>query len=148
MPGELKCSPLLSVALCRYDHQTRLLPYVLNAIADDAKVSRTIDCVDTLSTRGTKKLEVSSSLSTTACLFVVYFQVVSAIALEALSKCGAEYECEHQSDIIERRQFGVDGDIRANHNKPLPRPFTGRPRIGARLYVRRNTRRFLLVRRN
>eukprot|EP00752_Nemacystus_decipiens_P006103 g5507.t2 len=91
----------------RYDHETRLLPYILNAIADDAKV-------------------------------------VSAIALETLSSCGAEYEREHQDDIIERRQFGVDGDIRANHNKPLPRPFTGRPRIGARLYVRRNTRRFLL----
>eukprot|EP00903_Cladosiphon_okamuranus_P014433 g13393.t1 len=91
----------------RYDHQTRLLPYVLNAIADDAKA-------------------------------------VSAIALETLSKCGAEYEHEHQDDIIERRQLGVDGDMRANHNKPLPWPFAGRPRIGARLYVRRNTRRFLL----
>ncbi|CAM9309283.1 unnamed protein product, partial [Hapterophycus canaliculatus] len=90
----------------RYDHQTRLLPYVLNAIADNA-------------------------------------EVVSTIALETLSKCGAEYEREHEDDVIERRQFGVDGDFRANHSKPLPRPFSGRPRIGARLYVRNNTRRFL-----
>lgn len=75
-------------------------------------------------------------------------QVVSAIALETLSKCGAEYEREHQDDILERRQFGVDGDIRANHTKTLPRPFLGRPRIGARLYVRGNTRRFLLVRKS
>lgn len=85
-----------------------------------------------------------SSLSTIP--IYISCQVVSAIALETLSKCGAEYEREHQDDIIERRQFGVDGDIRANHNKPLPRPFAGRPRIGARLYVRRNTRRFLQVR--
>ncbi|CAM9297184.1 unnamed protein product [Ectocarpus sp. 12 AP-2014] len=91
----------------RYDHQTRLLPYVLNAIADEA-------------------------------------EVVSTIAVETLSKCGAEYERDHQDDIIERRQFGVDGDIRANHTKPLPHPFSGRPRIGARLYVRGNTRRFLM----
>ncbi|CAB1102695.1 unnamed protein product [Ectocarpus sp. CCAP 1310/34] len=91
----------------RYDHQTRLLPYVLNAIADEA-------------------------------------EVVSTIAVETLSKCGAEYEREHQGDVIERRQFGVDGDIRANHTKPLPHPFSGRPRIGARLYVRGNTRRFLM----
>lgn len=59
--------------------------------------------------------------------------------------CGAEYESEHHDDVIERRQFGVDGDARANHNKSLPLPFVERPRIGARLYVRRNTRRFLLV---
>lgn len=75
----------------------------------------------------------------------LYPQAVSTIAVETLSKCGAEYEREHQDDIIERRQFGVDGDIRANHTKPLPRPFSGRPRIGARLYVRGNTRRFLMV---
>ncbi len=75
-------------------------------------------------------------------------QVVSAIAVETLSKCGAEYEREHQEDILERRQFGVDGDIRGNHTKPLPRPFSGRPRIGTRLYVRGNTRRFLLVRKS
>ncbi|CAM9489910.1 unnamed protein product, partial [Scytosiphon promiscuus] len=90
----------------RYDHQTRLLPYVLNAIADSA-------------------------------------EVVSTVAIETLSKCGAEYEREHEDDIIERQQFGVDGDSRANHSKPLPRPFSRRPRIGARLYVRSNTRRFL-----
>lgn len=72
-------------------------------------------------------------------------QAVSAIAVETVSTCGAEYELEHQDDIIERRQFGIDGDARANHAKPLPRPFSGRPRIGARLYVRGNTRRFLQV---
>lgn len=78
-------------------------------------------------------------------LYAFPYQVVSAIAVECLSACGAEYEREHQDDVIERRQFGVDGDVRANHTKPLPRPFTGRPRIGARLFVRSNTRRFLLV---
>lgn len=72
-------------------------------------------------------------------------QIVSSIALETLSLCGAEFESEHQDDVIERRQFGVDGDVRANHTKPLPAPFSERPRIGTRLYVRKNTRRFLLV---
>ncbi|CAM9789668.1 unnamed protein product, partial [Discosporangium mesarthrocarpum] len=90
----------------RYDHHTRLLPYLLNAVTDEAEV---------MSTR----------------------------ALEALSLCGHEYEREHQDEVIERRQFGVDGDIRVNYAKPLPKPFKSRPRIGARLYVRGNTRRFL-----
>jgi hypothetical protein len=58
--------------------------------------------------------------------------------------CGAEYEREHTEEIIERRQYGVDGDCRANHSAPLPPPFTERPRIGTRLYVRGLSRRFLV----
>lgn len=37
----------------------------------------------------------------------------------------------------------MDGDRRANLSKPLPAPFKERPRIGLRLFVRGNTRRFL-----
>lgn len=46
---------------------------------------------------------------------------------------------------MERRQYGVDGDARANHLKPLPPPFhaAGRPRLGTRFYVRGCCRRFL-----
>lgn len=58
-------------------------------------------------------------------------------------KCGKEYEDDHQNEIIERRQYGVDGDDRINLEKPLPPPFVERPRIGMRLYVRGNTKRFL-----
>ena len=68
---------------------------------------------------------------------------VAAVALDAVSRCGAEYEKEHPDKIIERRQFGVDGDARCNHALPLPRPFAQRPRIGARLFVRGICLRFL-----
>lgn len=89
---------------------------------------------------------VNRSFSARLMVPLMPFQDVSAIALETLSQCGEEYEREHQNEVIERRQFGVDGDNRVNHAKPLPRPFSSRPRIGARLFVRGNARRFLLVR--
>ncbi|CAM9216522.1 unnamed protein product, partial [Choristocarpus tenellus] len=90
----------------RYDHQTRILPYLLNALTDEAKT-------------------------------------VSTCAMEAIALCGLEYEREHQDGVVERRQFGVDGYLHANHAKSMPEPFKCRPRIGARLYVRGNTRRFI-----
>jgi hypothetical protein len=90
----------------RYDHQTRLLPYLLDLLTDDA-------------------------------------ENVSSVALKCLETCGRQYESEHNDEIIERRQYGVDGDNRINLDKPLPAPFKGRPRIGMRLYVRGNTKRFL-----
>eukprot|EP01041_Mallomonas_annulata_P011277 gene11277-23590_t len=99
---------LLTVLEDRYDHQTRLLPYLLDLLTDD----------------------VCS---------------ISDVALHCLKVCGKLYEDEyaHADDIIEKRQYGVDGDLRINLDKPLPRPFTERPRIGIRLYVRGNTARFL-----
>lgn len=90
----------------RYDHHTRLLPYILDLLADDN-------------------------------------DGVANGALSCLTKCGQEYESEHADEIIERRQYGVDGDKRINLEKPLPRPFLERPRLGIRLYVRGNTKRFL-----
>ena len=47
-----------------------------------------------------------------------------------LSYCGHQYEEEHPEEIIERRQYGVDGDNNINLSKALPFPFTERPRIG------------------
>lgn len=88
----------------RFDHQTRLLPYLLDLITD---------C----------NMEVAER------------------ALATLQLCGKMYEEEHQKDIIERRQYGVDGDRRINLSKPLPAPFTARPRLGMRLYVRGNAKR-------
>ena len=90
----------------RYDHQTRILPYLLDLLTDEA-------------------------------------ESVSGQAIACLVTCGKQYEEEHQDEIIERRQYGVDGDDRINLDKPLPLPFVERPRIGMRLYVRGNTKRFL-----
>ncbi len=63
-------------------------------------------------------------------------------AIAAVEQCGCQFEAENPNDIIERRQYGVDGDSRCNHVDPLPLPFKQRPRIGARLFVRGNTKRF------
>lgn len=105
-----KLADMLTVLLTeigdRYDHQTRLLPYLLDLLTDE-----------------------SSS--------------VADASMRCLKICGKQYEDEHQDDIIERRQYGVDGDNRINLDKPLPAPFTERPRLGMRLYVRGNTKRFL-----
>lgn len=90
----------------RYDHQTRLLPYLLDLLSDEA-------------------------------------ESVAKTSLACLQLCGKQYEDEHPDEIIERRQYGVDGDNRINLDKPFPFPFTERPRIGMRLYVRGNTKRFL-----
>lgn len=70
-------------------------------------------------------------------------ETVANGALQCLKRCGQEYEDEHKDEIIERRQYGIDGDDRINLAKPLPKPFMERPRIGIRLYVRGNTKRFL-----
>jgi len=62
--------------------------------------------------------------------------------MQAIEDCGQQYEAEHSDDVIERRQYGVDGDSRCNHDAQLPYPFVARPRLGARLFVRNNTKRF------
>ena len=92
----------------RYDHRTRIVAYVLNALNDKDPA-------------------------------------VVAVAMEALAVAGAEFERENPDDVIERRQYGVDGDRRSNHStgRPLPAPFVDRPRIGVRLYVKGCVRRFM-----
>lgn len=100
---------LLTVIGDRYDHQTRLLPYLLDLLCDDC-------------------------------------EAVAQRALTCLKLCGRQYEEEHPDDVIERRQYGVDGSDTNNiaMDRPLPAPFGfERPRIGVRLYVRGNTKRFL-----
>ncbi|GMH56157.1 hypothetical protein TrRE_jg12906, partial [Triparma retinervis] len=102
------CAVLCFFLTClpdRYDHHTRLLPYVLSFFNDDIKETRDM-------------------------------------AIQAIEHCGGQYEAEHPDDIIERRQYGVDGDSRTNTEAPLPAPFEERPRLGARLFVRGNTKRF------
>lgn len=65
-------------------------------------------------------------------------------ALGTLDELGKQYEEEHHEEILEKRQYGVDGaQGRANYAKPLPAPWKGRPRMGTRLYVRQHCRRFL-----
>jgi hypothetical protein len=68
---------------------------------------------------------------------------IQIIALSTVMICGRQYETEHPDDIIERHQFGIDGDVRCNHLDPLPLPFQSRPLLGARLFVRENSRNML-----
>lgn len=99
---------LLTVIDDRYDHQTRLLPYLLDLMTDE-------------------------------------LNTIADNAYRCLQVCGKQYEEEHTDEILEKRQYGIDGDDRINLDKPLPKPFTERPRIGMRMYVRGNSKRFLLA---
>jgi len=63
--------------------------------------------------------------------------------MEILNALGQEYEKKHKEEILEKRQYGVDGSRDSNHDLPLPEPFRQRPRIGTRMYVRDVVSRFL-----
>ncbi|TYZ57367.1 hypothetical protein PybrP1_012967 [[Pythium] brassicae (nom. inval.)] len=92
----------------RYDHEARLMPYLLSAVSDeDAGTARD--------------------------------------AVATLARLGARYEHEHGAEVLELKQYGVDGAHPGyNYRKPLPAPFLdGRPSLGTRLYVRGRARRFL-----
>ncbi|KAL7462462.1 hypothetical protein ACHAXS_002844 [Conticribra weissflogii] len=108
----LRCCKMLSNLLVylpdRYDHQQRVLPYLVSFMND---VDKTIQTE----------------------------------ALECMEKCGLQYEREHPDEIIERRQLGVDGEDSTDYDNELPMPFTSRPSLGARLFVRSNTSRFFLA---
>lgn len=67
---------------------------------------------------------------------------IRSCANSAIESCGEQYEVENPNDIIERRQYQVDGNEKCNHVDALPFPFTRRPRLGARLFVRNNSKRF------
>lgn len=43
-----------------------------------------------------------------------------------LEQLGRQYETENRDEVIEKIQYGVDGDERFNYNLPLPPPFTGK----------------------
>ena len=108
----LRCCKMLQSLMIdlpdRYDHEQRLLPYVLLFINDAVT-------------------EVQNA------------------ALICIEKCGEQYEHDNSDEIIERRQLGVDGDDSIDYDSNLPHPFTCRPSLGSRLYVRNNTSRFFLT---
>jgi hypothetical protein len=108
----LRCCNMLQSLMIdlpdRYDHEQRLLPYVLLLINDAAAE-------------------------------------VQAAALACIDKCGEQYERDHPDEFTQRRQLGVDGDDMIDYNLGLPKPFTCRPSLGARLFVRNNTSRFFLA---
>ncbi|KAF1783929.1 Armadillo-type fold [Phytophthora cactorum] len=58
---------------------------------------------------------------------------------------GERYEREHGEEVIEMKQYGVDGkNPTFNYRAPLPEPFVaGRPSLGTQLFVRGRARRFL-----
>lgn len=53
------------------------------------------------------------------------------------------YEKEHEDDIIDAKQYGVQGRAGLDYQYPLPRPFEERPSLGQRLWVRSHCRRFM-----
>ena len=125
-----------------YDYETRLLPYLLNFLCDPVAVrlppfristrvgggsvmqASTLDM--TLHEEESMKLGARLTVPTLHPCKMCPKQKIQDIALRAISKCGEVYEAEHEEDVIERRQYGVDGDERCNHEKPLPLPFTER----------------------
>ena len=71
--------------------------------------------------------------------------VAQEYSLGTLDILGSQYETEHPEQIIEKRQYAVDGATgRANYEDPWPKPWCRRPRRGTRLYVREHARRFLV----
>jgi hypothetical protein len=71
---------------------------------------------------------------------------VQARALHWMERLGRQYEEERQQKdkVLERRQYGVDGDRYAEYDGfARPAPFQGRPRVGARMFVRAHARRFI-----
>lgn len=63
---------------------------------------------------------------------------VRRVALDGIEVAGREFVDEARGqEIIEKLQYGVDGEQRANHDPAgLPWPFEARPPLGARLIVR------------
>ncbi|KAL3672313.1 hypothetical protein V7S43_003003 [Phytophthora oleae] len=70
---------------------------------------------------------------------------ISEDALKTLEILGERYEREHGEEVMEIKQYGVDGkNPTYNYRAPLPAPFiAGRPSLGTRLFVRGRARRFL-----
>lgn len=66
------------------------------------------------------------------CLHVIYVCV-----------CAVTHVCASFPQLLDKRQYGIDGDPRVDHSRPLPLPFPSRPRIGTRLFVKGNARRIL-----
>eukprot|EP00742_Colponemidia_sp_Colp-10_P008737 GILJ01009480.1.p1 GENE.GILJ01009480.1~~GILJ01009480.1.p1 ORF type:complete len:959 (-),score=177.34 GILJ01009480.1:85-2961(-) len=71
---------------------------------------------------------------------------VQTSVFELIEELGHQYEIEHEKDIRELRQYGIDSPWTHNGlmaGLPLSLPFIHRPRLGSRLYVPSNVRRFL-----
>ncbi|CAK4608439.1 unnamed protein product [Aphanomyces euteiches] len=90
----------------RYDYESRLMPYLLSAVADECPL-------------------------------------ISAKAIETIDRLGKRHAVEHPDDVIERTQYAVDGSLFCNFQLPYPPPFSGRPSLGTRLYIRGRCRRFI-----
>jgi hypothetical protein len=93
----------------RFDHHSRLLPYMLSMLSDS-----------------------HPPICEKACWW--------------MEQLGRMYEEERtQVDkVLEKRQYGVDGDRHSQYDGfQRPFPFKGRPRLGARMFVKASARRFL-----
>jgi hypothetical protein len=83
----------------RYDHHTRLLPYVLDLMTDENEgVAST--ALATLQKCGTLIRFLS-----------IYEFITIIISLTFMDFIGREYESEHEDEIKDRRQYGIDGYV-------------------------------------
>ena len=91
----------------RWDHHSRLMPYIVSGLFDESDDIR-------------------------------------EIAYDAIEQVGIQWEIEREKDIKEARQLGIESEWTKNgklSNLPLPKPFTQRPRLGARGFVRSQVRK-------
>eukprot|EP00949_MAST-11_sp_MAST-11-sp1_P001598 g1598.t1 len=69
---------------------------------------------------------------------------VATVAMQWMERMGKQWEQEHDDDVRNRVQYGVDGSRHAQRlDVEYPLPFKGRPRLGTRLFVRSYARRFI-----
>jgi len=90
----------------RTDHESRLLPFVISALTDEA-------------------------------------DLVQREAAELMERLGVQHEKEHEKELKSTlyympEHFGEDLYGKGEDALPLPPPFNGRPRLGARILVKNN----------
>ena len=67
---------------------------------------------------------------------VIYFVVVVVVVSLVLGRMYEE-ERTQVDKVLEKRQYGVDGDRHSQYDGfKRPFPFKGRPRLGARMFVK------------
>ncbi|KAF0756401.1 hypothetical protein AaE_004645 [Aphanomyces astaci] len=103
----------------RYDYESRLMPYLLRYylfLLNFATLHHAVadDCPS-----------------------------ISSNAIDTIDILGKRHAAEHPDEVIERTQYAVDGGLFCNFTKPYPAPFSGRPSLGTRLYIRGRCRRFI-----
>ncbi|RHY19822.1 hypothetical protein DYB32_010172 [Aphanomyces invadans] len=106
----------------RYDYESRLMPYLLRCVY--------------IPRRNDVTVHLTSAVADDC-------PAISSHAMQTIEVLGKRHAAEHPDDVIERTQYAVDGAIFCNFAKSYPAPFSERPSLGTRLYVRGRCRRFI-----